>query len=170
MAKYYISDLHFHHFNIIKFCNRPFTSIFDMNQTMITNWNNTVKNDDEVYFLGDFSFSKKDIDIENVFNLLNGKKYLILGNHDHSPTKRLPWVWVKDIYEMVDAKDRIVLFHYPMREWNGFYRKTYHLFGHTHGKLPNTAYSCDVGVDSWNYTPVTMAQIKDRLNKEFDGK
>ena len=78
---YFISDTHFNHNNIIKYCNRPFKSINEMNQTIINNWNKTVKADDEIYHLGDLVLGKKE-EMYNTVSNLNGKKYLIRGNHD----------------------------------------------------------------------------------------
>ena len=83
---YFISDTHFHHSNIIKYCNIPFKDINEMNETIISNWNSIITKDDVLYHLGDFCLSNDD-EIKNIFNRLNGNKILIRGNHDRKPVK-----------------------------------------------------------------------------------
>ena len=77
---YFISDTHFNHKNIIKYCNRPFDSIEQMNETLINNWNDIVSDKDIIYHLGDFALGSKEL-ILDIVNRLNGSKYLIRGNH-----------------------------------------------------------------------------------------
>ena len=77
-----ISDSHFGHKNIIKYCNRPFDNVEDMNSTLIKNWNSVVDNEDYVYRLGDFGLGTKD-ELIAIGNKLNGHKILVMGNHDH---------------------------------------------------------------------------------------
>ena len=78
---YFISDTHFNHKNIIKYCNRHFDNVEQMNETLIKNWNEVISNTDTIYHLGDFALGNKD-EILNIFSKLNGNKYLIRGNHD----------------------------------------------------------------------------------------
>jgi calcineurin-like phosphoesterase family protein len=86
--KFFTSDHHFWHANVIKYCDRPFTSVEQMNEMLIKNWNDIVGPDDEVYCLGDFSMAFRPV--EAYTNRLNGKKYLVPGNHDfcHSYHKK----------------------------------------------------------------------------------
>ena len=77
-----ISDTHFGHENIIKYCNRPFKDVKEMDETLIKNWNEVVSNKDTVLHLGDFGLGNKEY-IASIVNRLNGKKILILGNHDN---------------------------------------------------------------------------------------
>ena len=80
---YVISDTHFNHANIIKYCNRPFANVEEMNKTLIKNWNNIVRDKDIVYFLGDFVLSKNKIEkAKELIELLNGRIIFIKGNHD----------------------------------------------------------------------------------------
>ena len=83
---YFISDTHFYHSNIIKYCNRTFKDVNEMNETIISNWRFFITKDDIVYHLGDFCLSSDD-DIKNIFNRLNGNKILIRGNHDRKSVK-----------------------------------------------------------------------------------
>lgn len=82
MKVFVIADTHFGHENIIKYCNRPFNSIEEMNSTIIKNWNETVSNRDVVIHLGDVGLGSKQY-ISNIIKQLNGKKILIMGNHDN---------------------------------------------------------------------------------------
>lgn len=91
-----IADTHFNHKNIIKYCNRPFSSIEEMNETLINNWNSVVKNNDRVFMLGDFCLSGKD-KIIKIGNQLNGRKTLIIGNHDSASLR----VYYEAGFEMV---------------------------------------------------------------------
>ena len=82
MSKIFItSDTHFSHKNIIKYCNRPFSSVEEMNSVLTDNWNSIVSKDDLVIHLGDFSFGRTIESIKNHLDKLNGNKILILGNH-----------------------------------------------------------------------------------------
>lgn len=88
---YFVSYTHFNHKNIIDYCNRPFNSVDEMNNVLIQNWNATVSNNDIIYHLGDFALGRKDTIMEITSNL-NGKKYLIRGNHDN---------WSVSFYESI---------------------------------------------------------------------
>ena len=132
-----------------------------MNEAMIERWNSAVGKQDIVYHLGDFAFSRTP---ENFFNRLNGNKHLILGNHDRGQTLKLPWVWQKHMFELKIDKQPIVLCHYAMRTWNRSHYGAVQLYGHSHGQLPGTSQSLDVGVDCWNYTPVIFDVIRSRLS------
>ena len=71
---YFISDTHFNHANIIKYCNRPFKDVEEMDKTLIKNWNNIVRDKDIVYFLGDFVLSKNKVErAKELMELLNGE-------------------------------------------------------------------------------------------------
>lgn len=82
MKIFVIADTHFGHKNIIDYCNRPFSSVEEMDATLIKNWNETVSNDDVIIHLGDLGLGKKEY-IASIVSQLNGKKILILGNHDN---------------------------------------------------------------------------------------
>lgn len=169
---YFISDTHFGHKNIIEYANRPFSSVEEMDETMVTRWNAKVKPQDEVYHLGDFSF----YDGRKVFHRLNGRKHLIVGNHDNEKTLQLPWASAPRHYKVINVNipigetvdtHRVVLFHYPIEEWAGqFKNRALHLFGHVHGKplKPCEFTRFDMSVECWNYTPVTLEEILESKN------
>ena len=161
MTTYFTADTHFCHSNILKFCQRGFVAIDDMNEGLIEKWNLRVGDDDDVFVLGDFSFRAKKGTIAPIFRRLKGKKHLIIGNHDNPEVIGLPWNSTPVIYRelRLDAAD-LILSHYPMRSWNRMYHGSVHLFGHTHGHVVDYQNACDVGVDNWNYEPVTLDEIK----------
>jgi calcineurin-like phosphoesterase family protein len=160
---FYTADPHYGHNSIIKLAGRPFETTEDMDAELIRRHNEVVGADDTVYVLGDFTFKGK-TRCEEYLSQLNGHKHLILGNHDPESTRIQPaWASVRSYAEITDGEDKVMLFHYPMREWNGCYRGTFHLYGHVHGGAPPAGRSLDVGVDCWDFRPVTMEQIKARL-------
>jgi calcineurin-like phosphoesterase family protein len=154
------SDLHFNHSAIIKYCNRPYRHLDEMDDALIKNWNSVVSDQDEVFVLGDFCFSPTP---ERYFNTLKGCKYLIKGNHDSRETMRLGWGWVKDVYTFKYNEHTIWMSHYPHRSWPKSYHGAFHFYGHCHGSMQDFGKSTDVGVDCWNYTPVEIDKLIDRL-------
>lgn len=177
---YFTSDPHFWHKNIIKYCDRPFDSVDDMNETLIENWNRVVGEDDLIFCLGDFSLGRE-TDTLDVLQRLNGHKVLIKGNHEKSVMKKdytrnefnggiydLLEIKVNDD-EVSDGFQDIVLCHYTMMTFNKSHRGAWQLFGHVHGNLdgdprlsPN---QFDVGVDSHNFTPIGYQEVKEIITK-----
>ena len=176
MAVFFTSDTHFGHDAIIKHCERPFASVDKMNATMIENWNAMIGPEDTVYHLGDFSFrSAKPLAAYR--EALNGTLHLIAGNHDHPLTEEYhrQFASVSSILEIKLDGKRIVLCHYPMREWHGCWRDSWHLFGHVHSRLNHEphGFSLDVGVDSNEYRPWRFEEIEALFatrDNPFDGR
>lgn len=137
---FYIADYHFGHSNIIKFDKRPFSSVEEMDQKMIENWNNVVGDDDTVYLLGDFCWKAEDRWIE-ILDQLKGNKVLIRGNHDlktMSQQLRNKFQYIKDYAEVKDNGKRVLLSHYPMPFYRGAYNSDIvHLYGHIHVTIEN---------------------------------
>lgn len=166
---YYIADTHFGHDNIRRLSNRPFNNVEEMDKVIIDNWNSKVTDNDDVYILGDFSYKSKD-PIEYL-KKLNGKKHLIIGNHDNkllkNPNHKKYFVEIVDMKMIDDNGTQIVLCHYPLVEWNGYYRNVLHFYGHVHNTYHNetTRYARDmknaynVGVDVIGFTPCTLNEI-----------
>ncbi len=131
---------------------------------MITNWNNTVRPNDIVYHLGDFAYGDGSKSPDKYFNRLNGHKHLVIGNHDNKKTMSLPWASVSNYQEISIGKQRVVMLHYAMRVWHHSYRGVWQLYGHSHLTLPEQDHlSFDIGVDGWNYTPVSFEQVKAKM-------
>lgn len=168
MKIWFTSDLHFGHRNIIKYCHRPFDSVDEMDNELIKLWNDTVDEEDEVFVLGDFSLHGKPDYLSYLLHRLKGRKYLVRGNHDHRKAvkKTIGWEWVKELHDASFDGTKVRLFHFPIRDWRG---PRILLHGHSHsGKGWSGNYSVDVGVDSWNYRPISLEQIlsvRPQLNK-----
>lgn len=159
------SDTHFFHSNVIKFCDRPYGSMEEMNQQLIQNWNDVVGPFDHVWHLGDVSFGSVE-DTENILYQLNGLKHLITGNHDRKGRcQKLDWskhfVDQHDYYRLKVTVEpsvtyKAVLCHFPFKSWERGY---YNFHGHLHTLKkdpPGKWMQHDVGVDLNNYTPILL--------------
>ena len=161
MSIYVTSDLHFGHKNIIKYENRPYNNIEYMDNAIIELWNNTVKDEDLVYILGDFSWYKGK-ETNQILTKLKGNKVLIIGNHDKNflDTKEFNRDLLQEICyykELKMNKTKIVMCHYPIIDWNGKNNGSIHLYGHVHSMINNDTnymkqlekeYNClNVGID-----------------------
>ena len=171
---YFTSDLHFGHKNVIRFDNRPFTTIEEMDEELIKRWNNKVKDDDTVYILGDISWYNDEKTCE-ILGRLKGQKRLIKGNHDKiSANLRKHFYSIDDYKEIkVDGID-VVLCHYPITFFNKHHYGAYMLYGHVHNshewnfvesvkrqleELDIKCHMFNVGVMCWNYEPVSLDEI-----------
>ncbi|WP_410471598.1 phosphoesterase [Faucicola mancuniensis] len=153
---FFTSDLHFSHRNIAKFCphTRPQPTangdIDTLDSYMIELWNDTVGVDDEVYNLGDLTFSHNLREIFDVLKQLNGRHHLIFGNHDDIVQNHLekflttqkqdgnPVLSSAQSYLKLQLKEQaktLILFHYPIAEWDGCHKGYYHLHGHIHDRM-----------------------------------
>lgn len=133
---YYISDMHLGHENVLRFDERPYETVEEMDEILITNWNMRVREEDHVYILGDFCYKSKNMP-EGYLKKMNGHKHLIVGNHDGAIMKRPE---AQECFESIDTILRIndngrgvVLCHYPIADWVGRYHGSIHLYGHIHG-------------------------------------
>jgi len=160
---WFTADTHFDHDSIRKYCHRPFESVDEMNETIISNWNTLVGKNESVYHLGDFSFSKTTERVEELISRLNGKIHIIFGNHDKRVVRRAQGFESKSDLKQVKYEGvKIICCHYAMRVWNASNHGTWHLYGHSHGNLDELQdrRSTDVGVDCWGFTPVSFKRIK----------
>lgn len=179
MANLYISDLHLGHKNVIRFDGRPFENVDEMDHQMIEMWNMRVSDDDNIYILGDFWFRGSNGPVWYL-KKLKGKKHLVLGNHDDKLVKyqgALEYFESVDKMMIVDDNGRTVhLSHFPICEWHGYYRDSYHLYGHIHNRLNSTclimrhrknAYNAGCMIN--NYMPCTLDEIIAN-NKRFEAE
>lgn len=132
---YYISDLHIGHENILRFDNRPFADVNEMNNKLIENWNARVRSDDTVYILGDFIWAKES-EWPSIVGSLGGNKVLIRGNHDpkqfSASTKRM-FQEITDLKEIKDSGKHVVMCHYPIPFFRASFASTaFMLYGHVH--------------------------------------
>lgn len=160
---WFTADSHFGHANIIKYCKRPFETADEMDACMVQAWNTVVRKDDIVYHLGDFAISRDPRTVRRIFSQLNGSKFLTPGNHDAAATKALPWACTDHIQTKTVEGVQLVMCHYAMRVWPGSHHGSIQLYGHSHGTLPGTHASLDVGVDCWGFAPIGIEDIKRRL-------
>ncbi|MEE2951832.1 MAG: metallophosphoesterase [Pseudomonadota bacterium] len=155
---FFTADNHFGHAGVIDMCARPFKSVGRMDSEMVARWNAVVTPGDTVWHLGDFAYKMPLDDAHKIFKMLNGRKHLVVGNHDKATVKTWAWESVHELKEIALDGRRVVLCHYPLAEWPGFFRDSIHLFGHVHGArtIPGAV---DVGVDCWDFRPVTLDEI-----------
>ena len=169
MTIWYTADTHFGHENIILHCKRPFRSASHMDSVLIANMWRVVKPEDALWIVGDFAFGPAARDaewLETIFSQLPGaEQHLVTGNHDGKLTLRLPWTSVSQMAEIKDGGKRCVLCHYPMITWNGARKGALQLFGHVHQHWTGSRNSVNVGVDVWDYSPVTIADINRRARE-----
>ncbi|SDG83708.1 metallophosphoesterase family protein [Pelagibacterium luteolum] len=156
---FFISDTHFGHEGVLDFCARPFKTAAQMDAAMITAWNSVVGPRDTVVHGGDFAFCSAER-AQFIFDKLNGKKVLVRGNHDRNKHLKLGWESVHEILDTRIAGQRIIVCHYPMREWPGYYRNAIHLFGHSHSSMPSSNRALDIGVDNIGFTPLRLPDLQ----------
>lgn len=153
---WFTADFHFGHKNIIPYCNRPFESVEEMDQTILERLNSVVKANDTLYFLGDFCIGPR-IRARELRQKIHCKKiFAVPGNHDRDTRKLTEqFSWLGDLAQVSISGQGIILCHYAMRVWNHSSHGSWHLYGHSHGKLEdlNTSLSMDVGVDTHDFWP-----------------
>ncbi len=157
---FFTSDTHFAHANIIEYCGRPFPDVEVMNRTMIERWNARVRPSDTVYHLGDFAFGPAD-NIGFFLSYLNGKKILIVGNHDRSVPRMRKFAFeaVADHWH-IDMNDlQLLLTHKPVRESMEHPPFTFNLHGHVHGTYARRGKHINVGVDVRGFEPKTLEEL-----------
>lgn len=135
MKTFVVSDLHFGHTNMIKYENRPFQDVEEMDASLIEQWNKTVAETDIVYILGDFTLRNVEY-AADIIKKLNGIKTLVLGNHDYFATKKaFPTYLFKEIvpYKEISYNGKkIIMCHFPIADWNEKEHGSIHLYGHVH--------------------------------------
>lgn len=154
---FFTADEHYGHKNIIKYCDRPFNNIEEMDNILVKNHNEIVTKKDITYHLGDFTLKEVHI-AGKIIHQLNGKHFFLRGSHDY-------WLSTeKNIMEIIINKQNITLCHYAMRSWSKSFHGSWQLFGHSHGGLEPIGKQWDVGVDNNNFWPVSFDEIKDIMS------
>lgn len=166
MSVFFTSDTHFNHVRGRELFRPQFVSLEEMNETIIERWNSRVKRGDRVYHLGDVALGQQAAAAETL-GRLNGDIFLVRGNHDTVATGRLcrdRFIWIKDYFNLKVGDQKIVLSHYTFRTWNCMHHGAWHLYGHSHGSLPeNESLSFDVGVDCWDFYPVSLEEVAAKM-------
>jgi Predicted phosphoesterase or phosphohydrolase len=165
----FTADTHFGHSQQAK--RRGFDDIDEHDNFLIHRWNAAVRKDDFVFHAGDFAHKCPPDRLERIFSRLNGRKFLILGNHDDQATAALPWAAPAShrFLLQIGSKDKqvqIVIDHYGGRTWYNSHHGVLQLYGHSHGGLPATKQSCDIGVDAWEEkAPITIWDALQRMKE-----
>ena len=180
---FFTADHHFDHFNIIRYCGRPFVGVNEMNEELVRRWNDSVSSGDTVYHLGDFSMDKRPIAFFG--RRLNGEKHLIVGNHDRWHPRKQNHAAVELLYReagfvslavemiMQIAGQDVLLNHFPYlseQPTPGYKLKHqdlrpkdcghWLLHGHVHEKWKVNGRMINVGVDVWDFRPVPIMEIE----------
>ena len=172
MRRFLIADTHFGHRNIIEYAHRPFRDIDHMDKTLIRNWNQTVRKEDLVYVLGDFTLSRRMEIISDLLEQLNGRKILIMGNHDTRRARD----YVACGFEVATRKPMmvepgVILMHKPFEDPSLTCPRYIYFFGHVHDKkcpmdeIPNCR--C-VSVERIDYRPIDLDQAISAIRKSFE--
>ncbi len=185
---FFSADHHFYHSNIIKYCGRPFLSVEEMNEKMVSRWNEVVQPDDTVYYLGDFALANRAVEVFGP--RLNGEKLLIMGNHDtcHPCHKKRAAIGER-VYATAGFKtiglehvieigaEKVLLNHMPylstdpnddkyklkFQNYRPKDQGAWLLHGHIHEKWKIKNRQINVGVDVWNFYPVPITEIEKML-------
>lgn len=182
---FFTADHHFYHANIIRYCQRPFHSVEQMNEEMVRRWNSIVRPADTVYYLGDFSMAKRPVTL--FAPRLHGEKHLIMGNHDacHPCHKKKAesarQVYLEAGFKTLDleqtmeiAGQKVLLHHMPYlsgesdtggyalkhREFRPKDDGRWLLHGHVHEKWKTKDRMINIGVDVWGFFPVPITEIE----------
>jgi Predicted phosphoesterase or phosphohydrolase len=177
---FFTSDLHAFHGNIIKHCNRPFTSVEEMNKHFISQWNSVVPKDGIVINCGDVAMKIGSQTLQRFLEQLNGSHILILGNHDR--INKIPKDCFTGIHEQLiftvtgdeDMPNKIIhACHYPMLSWYQIRRGAFHIYGHTHQNdtlntheelILKMGENClNVGVDNCKFKPLSWSDLKNKM-------
>ena len=171
MKRFIIADTHFGHENIIKYESRPFNNSIEMDKRLIELWNSVVGKDDLVYVLGDFTLSRRKEIISNLVGLLNGRKILVMGNHDtRKPKDYVGCGFEVAIRKPIIVEPGVVLMHEPYEEKSLVAPNYIYFFGHVHNnhslmdEYPNCM--C-VSVERIGYKPINLDECIRKLRKEI---
>jgi calcineurin-like phosphoesterase family protein len=173
MKTFFTSDTHFDDEYAIRYFKRPFQDMDGMNAVMIEKWNSVVSEDDSVYHLGDFTLGNIG-QFTKWVNQLNGNIKILPGSHDDPWLKDFvgnervqvlsPLVSVEFPEIMAGKRTQvIVMCHYSMQVWDRSNQGSWHLFGHSHGKLKGSGLSFDVGVDCTEFIPLSWEAVATKM-------
>jgi calcineurin-like phosphoesterase family protein len=193
MQTWITSDLHVGHVKIIEYCDRPFKDVPEMNEALVTTWNETVGPNDMVYVLGDAAMGKLD-DSLPILGQMQGRKILIPGNHDrlHPMYKAkkdyLTWerryrmeaafetIWpVETWHHLVDGGDRVKWCHFPYMgdshdedrfdDWRPKDTGEWLIHGHVHDTWRQNGRMINVGIDAWGGRILSIEEVADMVDR-----
>jgi calcineurin-like phosphoesterase family protein len=157
---FFTADEHYGHANIIKFCNRPFDSVHEMNKGIIERHNELVTPEDTVLHAGDFTLQSN---ADKYIDRLNGRHVFLLGSHDKWLFSNAPAILEKKI-----QGQWVIACHYAMRVWARSHYNSWQVYGHSHGGLPPVGKQWDVGVDNNDFYPISFDQLCKIMEKQPD--
>lgn len=171
---YLYADPHIGHDRIRLLANRPFQSVKEMDNELVCRYNDIVKDNDEVYIVGDVSFRTSLNYTVKTLNLLKGRKRLVIGNHDEHYLEEERF---RNCFVSIDTRVRIsfnkhvyVIDHYPIHSWPGMFRGSRMLHGHSHNNVDNSRLMrMDIGVDNpvCNYAPISIQKVDEIMNEKW---
>lgn len=175
MKNWFIADTHFGHENVIRFDRRPFENAEEMDQVLIENWNSRVADQDVVYILGDFCYRSGRGPMWYL-KRLKGRKHLVIGNHDRAlindPGAMACFESAEKMEFMQEQHGPVCLCHFPIAEWNGFYRNSWHIYGHIHNRRNETyefmkgrERALNAGCMINHYSPVRFEELLENNRK-----
>jgi calcineurin-like phosphoesterase family protein len=170
---WFSADYHLSHKNIIKYCNRPFQNVEEMDSVIIDNLKSRVKPGEILYYLGDLTF-KKDVAIEFFNEFEEIEIHYIIGNHDNKEVLQVAEQYCASISHLKDIiieEQPITLCHYAMRVWNKSHFNAWQLYGHSHGTLQPIGKQYDVGIDNNGFYPINfddLQKIMEHLPNNFN--
>jgi calcineurin-like phosphoesterase family protein len=172
------SDEHYGHANIIQFCDRPFVSTEQMQETIIERHNKKVPNNKHhlTIHAGDmFWQTMTEGEALAILTRLNGRHAFLYGNHDElmERSRLLPdaFEWVRGrnkentSHSVQFNKHRIVISHFAQRVWQNSHKGSWHVYGHSHGEIAELGKSFDIGVDCHNFEPWSLEEIEAKMSK-----
>jgi len=159
VAYFWTADEHYGHEKIIDYCERPFSDVKEMNETLVFNHNSLVGCNDIVVHAGDFCWARSYKQAVKYIKRLNGNHIFIKGSHDSWLPDSAKYMWRK----VIEGK-LIVVCHYAMRRWERSHFGSWQLYGHSHGLLEPWTNQVDIGVDGWNFYPVSFNELKEYFN------
>lgn len=161
---WFTADEHYGHLSIIKYCNRPFASIDEMDHELIKRFNERVSKEDVTIHAGDFCWCNSYKDAHQKYvSKLNGTHIFLVGSHDHW----LPSSARMLIRRRIDGQ-LVTVCHYAMKTWPSSHYNSWHLYGHSHGKLEGQGKSFDIGVDGHDYRPWSWEEIVEEMQYRPD--
>ena len=161
---WFTSDLHISHRAVLGFSNRPYANVTEMDADLIFRIKVHLNPGDLLYILGDLSFGSPSY-TRGLLNQLgkSNPMFWILGNHDKRGAQKglaKYFEWIGHYKEIKVNGEKVVLSHYPFESWNGMYRGSWMLHGHSHGNLQRKMpRRFDVGVDCWDMNPVSFEEL-----------
>jgi calcineurin-like phosphoesterase family protein len=159
---FFTADQHFDHYNIIKYCTRPYSNTDEMNHDLITKFNEVVTPQDRTIHVGDFTLKGTSF-AQSIIKQLNGTHTFLLGSHDYWMKKKGLQIWEKKV-----EGSYIVACHYALHTWPRSHFNSWHVFGHSHGNLQLSGKRHDVGVDNNAFYPVSYSSLAEIMDGKSD--